>query len=165
MIQVGDYDEPTRSLSLSAPTLFKPEPSVQKHLLRESDVLFLSKGKRWLCFRPGPLNLPAVAADAFFVLSPGSELLPDFLVWVLNLRSSRNELSRDAGGSRNPIIRKDAIADFKIQVPPLARQQQLLHLEQMRRKEADILKRLLITRERFAQSLYTALSTQQDPTP
>jgi hypothetical protein len=157
ILQISDFDVSTHSLQLPISNRVSTTAKVQTHFLDPNDIVFLAKGSRHLCFMPGNLDEPTLAADSFFVISPKPGTLPAYLTWYLNLPATQHILERDAGGSRIPIIRIDALKSLSIPIPPLATQEKIARLVELRHREKSALIKLADLRERqinqFTQTL------------
>src|SRR5207247_1461854 len=81
VIQIKDFDPDRRLLTEGLDRVQFTKP-VDKHLVREGDVLFLSRGHRPFASAV-PAGLPAtVAASYFFVLKvTDKDVSPDYLAW------------------------------------------------------------------------------------
>jgi hypothetical protein len=147
-LQIRDFDETSHSVRLPLESRVTPSGNVQDHFLKPEDIVFLSKGTRHLCFAPGPMPEPTLAADSFFVISLKTNMLPEYLVWFLNLPSTRHALERDAGGSRIPIIRIDALRTLPVAVPALQTQHRIANLVRLHHRETELLLKLAQLRSR-----------------
>ena len=65
-------------------------------LIKENDILLISRGTRIKAFLIKKIKDETIATTSFFILRPGPQLLPEFLVWYIN-------------GSRLPIISSTTI--------------------------------------------------------
>ncbi|MEX2382841.1 MAG: restriction endonuclease subunit S [Opitutales bacterium] len=158
ILQIRDFDEISQSVKLPLTSRTSPAGKLQEHFLAPNDILFLAKGTRHLCFRPGQLPEPTLPADSFFVISPQKDILPAYLVWYLNLPATRHTLERDAGGSRTPIIRIDALRTLAIPIPPLETQHKITRLVELHRREKEKLLKLAELRERQINQITQTLS-------
>lgn len=141
--------------------LFMDNNDIQpKHLLRQDDILFVSKGMRFFAFKYDTFIGPAIASSIFYVIKPNiNRVLPDFLVCILNHPQSLNYFNGASAGSSIPSIRKNELLDFEIELPSLDEQQKLMdlyycHKEQMhllnqlKNKKQDILNQIILNTQK-----------------
>jgi restriction endonuclease S subunit len=95
-----------------------------------------------------PQGVPAmVAAASLFILRPDSNRIsPDYLLFFLNLPATQGVLRQSATGSTIPNLRRSAIEEVEVPLPSLPDQQQLVALNRLVRRQADIEERLTALR-------------------
>lgn len=109
-----------------------------KHLLRNGDILFAAKGwKNFATVYRG--DFPAVASTTFFVLRiRESDVLPEFLVWLLNDPKTKERLKGQATGSAMVSISKSVLGNLEINIPSVEKQRQVLEVSHLMKKENEI---------------------------
>jgi hypothetical protein len=154
VIQIKDVD-PDRRLAVEGIDQVRFAKPVDTHLLREGDVLFLSRGHRpFAAVVPGGLP-PAVAASYFFVVRLTAEgVLPEYLAWYINqpLQGCLQMLSR---GSNMPLIKMQEFEKVVIDVPPLAVQERIVALDELARRERALCEAVTQKRFELAQAVAT----------
>lgn len=140
------FDELGNLVSLPTPEL-EEDRLVAKHLLRSGDVLFAAKGARNFA-TVYTSEIPAVASTTFFVLScDKSQLLPEYLAWKLNQPSTLNLLHRSAIGSSLVSIPKMLLEDIEITIPSIEKQQLVIEIDRLSKKENDLRTRIAELRQ------------------
>jgi restriction endonuclease S subunit len=130
------------------------EPRLKKYLLQDKDILFSAKGIRnsAVCFdaRMGA----AVASTTFLVLKVQSaSVLPEFVAWFLNHPSTQATLKAQARGASPPSITKDVLQHLQIDVPSLQRQEEILQIHSLWKKEQNLLRMINELKAQEIQSL------------
>lgn len=114
----------------------------EKHLLNEGDILFAAKGTKNFAVIVKNKMGPCVASSTFLVIrikdGLRKKILPEFLVWLLNHPHSQSFLKSKAIGTGLPSITKKVLDDFKVEIPELTRQQNILIIDELRKKEKHI---------------------------
>lgn len=99
---------------------------------------------------------PVVVTSQFFIVrAKRSDVLPEYLCWMINLPQSQRSLERS--GSSIQAITKGALQDMMIPLPPLATQQKLTDLQRLWDEEDQLIARLQTNREQMLQGIYQHL--------
>lgn len=122
-----------------------PRRDAGDYLVRNGDVIFLSRGRRncatWV--QGLPEDAPAIAAGHFFILRPfGETILPQYLAWAINQPPAQAYLASLSRGSNIPFITKDAFASLEIDVPSVQTQECIVSAAELSLREGELLKRL-----------------------
>ena len=97
-----------------------------------------------------------VATSQFFIVSAKkSNVLPEYLCWLINLPPSQRNLERS--GSAIQAISKVSLMDMQIPLPALATQQKLIALQGLWDKEDELIANLQTNREKMLQGIYQQL--------
>lgn len=100
----------------------------------------------------------AVAAPHFFVVSlKRKDVLPEFLVWLLNQALCQRYFEQNAEGTLTKSIRRSVLEDTPVVVPPLAKQQAIVGLANTLRQERRIAEQLLRNGERLMNAIAGSL--------
>lgn len=136
-LQVRYFDKFGNLAAIPQPDL-RADSQTQKHLLRDSAVLFAAKGwKNFATVYRG--NFPAVASTAFFILETNdSSVLPEYLAWLLNQQSTQDFLKRHATGTAIVSISKSVLENLQVTIPSVEKQKQILEISRLSRKENEI---------------------------
>jgi hypothetical protein len=146
-LQAKHFDEDGAISTVLHPDL-KNGTQISKHLLRPDDVLFAAKGTKNFATLYKVPNQPAVASTTFFVIRDINEdLLPQYLVWLLNHPTSQSYLKRGAIGSSIASISKTVLEDLKLIVPPVHIQNRILELARLSKRENSLLLKLAELRQ------------------
>ena len=117
---------------------------LKKHYLQAGDVVVLAKGHHGFTAHYINCSLqPAVASSVFLVLREiQATVLPEYLVWYINLESTQNELKTFARGSALPAINRKILGDLQIQVPALEVQRNIVSLSRLKKEESQLIQKL-----------------------
>lgn len=108
------------------------------HSLRKGDVLFQNRGWR-NCAAVMPEEMPeAVASSHLLILRVKENVLPEYLAWYLNDAPMQRAIKSLAKGATIPVISKELLGELEIEVPELTVQKQIVELERLRQKEAQL---------------------------
>ena len=131
-----------------------PAGDAERYLVRQGDVLFLSRGQRTYAV---PVLQPlenTVASYYFYILRPAADRVdPAYLAWFINQPTEQACLERLQRGSHIKIIPKSAFETLEVVLPPLATQRTIVELERLRQKEAYTMSRLVQARKRLVNGL------------
>lgn len=140
-LQAKHFDENGQLISTLYPDL-KSENNIEKHLLKQGDVLFAAKGTKNFAAWYKDKNKPAVASTSFFVIRIQkefkSEILPEFLVWILNNPKSQKFLKGKAIGTSIASISKSVLEELEISIPDVSIQESILSITHLRKKEISL---------------------------
>ncbi|MCQ0169083.1 restriction endonuclease subunit S [Pseudomonas sp. S12(2018)] len=105
----------------------------------------------------------AVAAPHFFVVRlTKKEILPAFMVWLLNQQPAQRYFEQNAEGTLAKSIRRSVLEEVPVVVPPLAKQQTIIAMANTLREEQRLIQQLITNGERMmmaiASDLYPAPS-------
>ncbi|MCC5797634.1 MAG: restriction endonuclease subunit S [Methylophaga sp.] len=108
----------------------------------------------------------AVAAPHFFLVRIKStslkkrDILPEFLVWLLNQAPAQRYFEQNAEGTLTKSIRRSVLEDTPVVVPPLAKQRAIIAMANTLGQEQRLMQRLVNNGERMmgviANNLYQA---------
>lgn len=124
-------------------TFLEDDAKIQANLLEEGDILFVSKGFRFFAAEYKTTFGKAIASSIFFVIKPSIQLLPSYLVTVLNLPKNIAHFQQLGAGSSIPSIRKIELADFTFNLPSLDEQHQIASLRALYLKDIEITQDLI----------------------
>lgn len=152
-LQAKHFDENGELTNTVYPDL-KADCITEKHLLRNGDVLFASKGTKNFaaCYEIG--NHPAVASTSFFVIRLLTDTIsPGYLTWFLNHPDTQCLLKGKAIGTSMVSISKAVLEALEITVPNIREQELILKLQSLRNREKKIKQQIEILQEKKFQYL------------
>ena len=104
----------------------------------------------------------AVAAPHFFVVRlTKNDILPAFMVWLLNQQPAQRYFEQNAEGSLAKSIRRNVLEEVPVVVPPIARQHAIIAMANSLREEQRLIQHLITNGER----MMTAIASDLYPTP
>ncbi len=137
-----------------------PKGSLEKYLVREGDVLFVSRGSRNCAAVVESVPEPTVASATFYILRSHDGIDPAWLAWCLNQPPIQARIARVRTGAGTPIIQRRIFAELTLPVPPLDIQRQLAELGKLTMKERTLRQALLEQTERLHRALGEKLLQQ-----
>ena len=112
-------------------------------LLRQDEILFVSKGMKFFAFKYDKEMGDAVASSIFYIIKVDSTVvLPDYVTCILNHSKSISYFNQVSAGSSIPSIRKKELLDFEIFVPSMQMQKKIVDMYKIHKKEIEILEQL-----------------------
>lgn len=112
-------------------------------LLNEGDILFVGKGLKFFAYKYEQSIGAAVASSIFYIIRVDqSEILPDYLVCLLNHPKSMTYFNGVSAGSSIPSIRKSELGNFEISLPPLNVQAKVVEMYLLHKQELELLTQL-----------------------
>lgn len=152
-LQAKDFDQNGSLTAQLQPGLRFSDVS-QKHLLKPGDVLFAAKGSKNFAAVYESHNQPAVASTSFFVIRLHTEsVLLGYLAWFLNSAPTLDLLKGKAVGTSIPSISKQVLESVVVPLPPLAKQQTILDISALRKRETSLQMEIETLREKQIQKL------------
>jgi len=133
--------------------------------LTTGDILVAARGSHNYAVQVDQLlaatGKQAVAAPHFFVVSlKKKDILPEFMVWLLNQAPAQRYFEQNAEGTLTKSIRRSVLEDAPIIVPPLAKQRAIIAMANTLGEEQRLIQRLVNNGERMmgaiANDLYLA---------
>jgi hypothetical protein len=151
LLQIRDFDEGRTQIDLENIARIEPGAINEDQVLRDGDVILLSKGAKNFSFAPSGLPKPALAASYFFILRPSRRICPDYLTWYLNLDTTKNVLRKYATqGAHMPVVRRDVLENLEIPVPNLATQRKIVELAALINRQGQLMAELTDKKKIFA---------------
>jgi len=160
-LQAKHFDELGQLSSTLHPDL-KEDNVTAKHLLKQGDILFASKGTKNFAALYERKNLPAVASTSFFVIRLQAEfrnkMIPEFLVWYMNKPTTQKFLKGGAYGTAIVSIPKSVLEKLEISIPDLQTQNTILTIAKLQGEEKALKQKIETLREsQIDQQIFNAL--------
>ena len=112
-------------------------------LLNEGDILFVGKGLKFFAYKYEQSIGAAVASSIFYIIRVDqSEILPDYLVCLLNHPKSMTYFNGVSAGSSIPSIRKSELGNFEITLPSFDVQAKIVEMYLLHKQELELLAQL-----------------------
>lgn len=153
MIGTSDFDDDGNLREeLDANVLFKP--SIEKNFLKQGEIVFNSKGKRFFAFLIEEEYEFTIASATFLVLTvTDKEIFPKYLVWYLNHPETLKVFDHKMATQVMPSITKQEFGDLEIIIPVLETQKQIVALDLLKKKQITIQKELIILEENYINAI------------
>ena len=161
ILQIRDFNESRTSFDPANLARIEADSVNNEQILRDGDVIFLSKGIRNFSFAPTNLPQPTLAASYFFILRPKSEIVPAYLSWFLNLDATKQLISKLASsGVHTPVVRRDVLEGLEIPVPEIESQQKIIELAGLMERQQELLVELAQAQKQFFTEVCLRLAKQ-----
>ena len=132
VLQAKDVDD---SLHFDSERLVRVnlDADPERYLVRQGDVIFLSRGLRPWALAIGELIGDTIVPSSFYILRTDPHLVrPYYLAWFLNHPNTQATLSEMAKGSNIPFISMRDFGAFQVQVPTISIQSKIVSLAHLR---------------------------------
>lgn len=150
-LQAKHFDENGQIIGLLHPNL-NAIGIMEKHFLRQGDVLFAAKGTKNFAAWYESSNMLAVASTSFFVIRlPKINILPEYLAWFLNHPNTQLLLKGKARGTSIASISKSVLAELEIPVPKIQLQKLILKIYHLRKTEKELKQQIETLKEKQIQ--------------
>lgn len=162
VIQMGNVHPETSVDWVAAQRIALPSKR-SSNFLAPDDVIFTTRGTRNFALALGQIPGLAVCSPHFFVMrvSEPCRIIPAFLAWQINQRPAQEYFQREATGSYILNIRREAIENLPIAIPPVATQQIVVAFAEAARTERAALTRLIDNRNQQLEAIALGLGTPE----
>ena len=89
-----------------------------RYEVKPGDLLFMSRGTRNLAWEIGQVAEPSLATVSFYILRPGTGVLPGYLAWYLNHHQTQAAIGQIRTGAGTPIVQRVAFTELAVTLPP-----------------------------------------------
>lgn len=139
----SDFVQPHQLNPLLKPSVVMSS-KLQKHFLNKGDVLVLAKGHNgFLAHSYKRIKQPAVASSIFMVLRNINPIvLPEYLAWYINLKSTQEVLISQSRGSALPAINKKILGALDVKLTDLENQKRIVALDSLKNQEQELMMKL-----------------------
>lgn len=115
----------------------------QKQLLKNGDLLFVSKGANNFAM-VFDKDYPAIAVSVFFILRLTSKKVdPYYLAWYINQEKAQAYLHTGKEGTMIPNITKATLENLEIEIPSIEKQKSIAEINKLWLREIDITEAIL----------------------
>jgi len=127
-----------------------------KELLADHDILFAAKGSRNFAVVYDGSNGPAVASTSFIIVRINPEycklIIPEYISWFINHSRTQRQLKAEAKGTFIPAITIKTLRHITIEIPDIEKQQLILSISLLRKKERQLFAEIDAVREQLIQT-------------
>ena len=129
----------------------------EKHLLRNSDVLFAAKGFNNFGVVYDQSIGAAVASSSFIIIRIMDKykktIAPEYLNWFMNYSKQIEGFHKQKAVSTVPSISISQLSELEIYIPDMATQKLIVSIQQLRNKEKEIALELENLKDQLIQEL------------
>jgi len=124
----------------------------EKHLLRDSDILFMAKGERNVAALYKASLGDSVASSNFFVIRlRDKKILAEYLIWVFNALYNSGKMKSLKKGTHIPSISKKSLEMLEIPVPSIEIQKKIVQLQELWNREKLLTQELMNKKDQLYQ--------------
>jgi restriction endonuclease S subunit len=140
VIQLRDVKE---TVDWATVISFKPERKPKRYLVGDGDVLVSFRGGAHFGVALSGVPENTVASSNFYILRiRRKDILPEYLGWYLNQPAAQEFLRTRSRGTNIALLTKADIAELEVPVPPLAVQERVVRVANLRHAEQKLLHQL-----------------------
>ncbi|QDH71627.1 restriction endonuclease subunit S [Marilutibacter alkalisoli] len=161
VIQMKDIDDANLLQAEDAIRVSLPTGKT-RHLLREGDLLFRSRGRSNNAAQVLKGIGPAVLAAPMLLIRP-HKVLPAYLCWYINAPATQAQLGALAEGTSVRMISAEAVKALDVPLPSLAVQQHIAQTAALVDREQSLLARIATLRQRATQHLLMKSAHETTP--
>lgn len=130
--------------------------------LSDGDILFAARSTRNIASLIENCPPNVLAAPYFYVLRINhKKVLSKFLVWQLNQKPLQKYFQRESEGSITKSIKKSALEEAEIAIPPIDIQQKIISLAEIFDREKENCQKLINNSESIMNSIAVNILNQQ----
>jgi hypothetical protein len=153
-IQLGDLGADSEGPGPGLPRYALGDLS-DRFFVRGGEVVFRSRGAPNKAVAIGnSLQEPAAVILPLVIMRPDrTQILPQYLAWVINQPDSQHRLGAEAQGTSLRMIPMAVLENLDIAVPDLPTQNRIVELDALARQEGQLLRRLAARREELVSAI------------
>lgn len=125
---------------------------LKKHILKKGEIIIVNKGTRFNTYLYDGVIPNVITTTAFYVITPGQGLLPEYLYWYLNQQEAKRYFNENVQGSVIPAITKTILAQLPVPILPLNEQQYIHEFICKTNIEQELMQQLIHKKELFNES-------------
>ena len=133
-----------------------PGTDVEKYIIRQGDVLFVSRGIHNHACAVTRVPENTIASSTLYIIRRNTDISSRYLAWCMNQEMTQTQIARVRTGAATPIIQRVEFSAITIPVPPVAIQKQIVKLDELMQKEMEI--QIVLTQQ--AQKLHQKLGNE-----
>ncbi len=140
----------------------KLNSKLERHLLKEGDLLFAAKGLNNFAVVYHLGIGKAVASSSFIIIKVKEEerqnILPDYLAWFISHNKQIKLMREQQLGTTIPSISMKQLGELEIDIPPITVQEKIIAIHQLREKEKELTARVEEWKDRQIQMILSTVT-------
>lgn len=100
----------------------------ERFFLKKGDILFQAKGNKFEAILINKDYENLISNQIYFNIRVNKEVLPEYLIWYLNSEDAKLYYEKNTSGATVKSINRKALEQLEIEVPTLAKQEELVTL-------------------------------------
>lgn len=133
--------------------------------IHEGDVLVPLRSSRVPALVARGVPPRTIAVGHWAIITPGPDLLPDYLVWYLGHPTTTRRMAELVVGSKLPFLPLSAVRQLEVELPPLEVQERIVAVHSLHRRLTELETQLGHAREQYLNTITRAALDRAVPTP
>lgn len=151
VVQMKDIDE-TNLLQLDGAARVVLPRGKERHLLREGDLLFRSRGRSTTAALIPPRMPPAVLSAPMLLVRP-TRVLPAYLQWFINSRVAQRALAGMAKGTLVAMISAKELRLLEVPIPSPDQQRNIAEIARLAQREQTLMAEIATKKEKLVEAV------------
>lgn len=128
------------------------------HLVKKKDIIFRSRGlDTTAAILENDIEAAVVAAPLLKISVKRSQVLPEYLNWLINQNSSQAYFAKYAERTIQTMISKQVLDNLEVTVPTQEKQKSVMQLAKLANKEQQLIQQLAARRKMYINKILMQL--------
>ncbi len=137
------------------------EPGVrERNYVQRGDLFFRSRGQTNTAVLLERDLSDTVVAAPLYRIRVRETILPEYLLWCLNLPASQAWLASHARGTAVKIIPRQSVAEFELELPPIEIQQKIAEIVNLAETEQRLMLVLADKRKQYMDGILMQMASE-----
>lgn len=163
-LQAGDL-APDGSVAWAALRWVLPTGSWERSRIGEGDVLVPLRSSRVPALVARGVPPRTIAVGHWAIITPGPDLLPDYLVWYLGHPTTTRRMAELVVGSKLPFLPLSAVRQLEVEMPPLEVQERIVAVHSLHSRLTALESQLSHARGQYLNTITRTALERAVPTP
>ncbi len=160
-IQGKDFGDNGDLIKSTAPTI-QGNAKLEKHLLKDGDLLVMAKGNRNTAYLFNGESGKALASSTFLVVrlseKEKEKILPAYLAWFISHPQSQLFLGSHSKGSGISSLTVGSLGELEISIPDVQTQKAILKIDQLRNTGKKLKQKIEVLQDqKIQQQIFNAI--------
>lgn len=154
MKNLNENENLNLSDSLETFSRIKKDTMKQSYALKQGDILFRSRGASFSSVIVGQSFANVFPVSPLYLIRVRSEkLLPGYLLWFINSSNTQKYLQQMSEGTQIKMLSKKKLDDLEIRIPSLEKQQRIIEIKELFRKEKMLSENLMQKKKDYLEAV------------
>jgi restriction endonuclease S subunit len=124
-------------------------------ILKKNDIIIKTKTNKPIAVMIYSSDNQFAVTNHFIIIRiTDDSILPEYLTWFLNTRKTQEYFSRLIVGTNVPFLKKTALSDLEVPIPPKEKQERIAMLDRLRIKEEMLEKQILNLKKNLIEKIF-----------
>ncbi|NOZ53190.1 MAG: restriction endonuclease subunit S [Gammaproteobacteria bacterium] len=120
-----------------------PAPSANKYLLKNGDIVFISRGVRNSAHVIEQASVATIASSTLYILRVSPGVNAYYLAWCINQSPLQIAIKKARTGAGTPLVQRGKFAEIIVPLPCLEKQRKIAALAALMNREKNLREELL----------------------